>query len=137
MHAIKMRGEGYKNQEIAERLDTSPKVVSRWVSAYLNEGIEALSGSKYGGNHRNMSEAEENAFLAEYKNLAEKGQIIEVGTMKAAYEAKVGHPIGGTQIYYVLHRNGWRKVLPRSKHPNKASEEEICSSKKLKLEFKN
>ncbi|MCI8758540.1 MAG: winged helix-turn-helix domain-containing protein [Oscillospiraceae bacterium] len=37
------------------------------------------------------------------------------------------------QIYCVLHRHGWRKVMPRSKHPKKASEDEIAASKKLTL----
>jgi len=133
LHAVQLRGEGFANPVIAEKLDTSPKVVSRWVSAYLNEGIEALTESSYGGNHRNMSIAEEEEFLAEFRQLAEKGQIIEVAFIKNAYEEKVGHTIGGSQIYYLLHRHGWRKVVPRSKHPNKASDEEIASSKKLKV----
>jgi len=131
LHAVQLRGEGFKNPVIAAKLDTSPKVVSRWVSAYLNAGLEALTQSKYGGNRRNMSLADEAAFLAEFKALAEKGQLVEVGTIKAAYEARVGHSIGSGQIYYVLRRHGWRKVMPRSKHPSKASDEEIASSKKL------
>ena len=51
--------------------------------------------------------------------------------VKNAYEEKVGHSIGKGQIYKVLNRHGWRKVLPRSKHPNKASDEAIEASKKL------
>ena len=137
LHAIQLRGEGYKNPEIADKLDTSSKVVSRWISAYLNNGIDVLTKSNYGGNHRNMSRADEKEFLAAFMRQAENGQIVEVGIIKAAYEAKVGHNIGSGQIYYVLHRQGWRKVIPRSKHPNKASDEEIASSKKLKLESMN
>ena len=53
------------------------------------------------------------------------------------YEEKVGHPIGNSQIYRVLHRHNWRKVMPRSKHPNKASEEVIEASKKLIPESKS
>ena len=53
--------------------------------------------------------------------------------MKAAYIEKVGHSIGGSQIYRMLKRHGWRKVMPRSKHPKKANEEAIEASKKLKL----
>jgi len=132
LHAIQLRGEGVKNPAIAEKLDTSAKVVSRWVSAYWKDGIQALMGGKYGGNRRNMSITEEEAFLYEYKKQAEQGQIIEVGAIKAAYEKRVGHTIGGSQIYRVLHRHGWRKVMPRSKHPNKASDEAIEASKKLK-----
>jgi len=132
LYAVQLRGDGYKNAVIALKLDTSAKVVSHWVSAYCKDGIEALLGGKYGGNRRNMSIAEETAFLQEYKKHAEEGQLIEVGAIKAAYEAKVGHSIGGSQIYYVLRRHGWRKVMPRSKHPKKASGEAIEASKKLK-----
>jgi transposase len=131
LHAIQLRGEGVKNPFIAEKLDTSAKVVSRWVSTYCKNGIEGLKGGKYGGNRRNMSVTEEETFLAMYKEQAEKGQIIEVSVIKAAYEKKVGHITGSSQIYRVLHRHGWRKVMPRSKHPNKASEEAIEASKKL------
>lgn len=131
LHAIQLRGEGLKNPAIAAKLDTSAKVVSHWVSDYCREGLQSLLGGKHGGNRRNMSIAAETELIAAYKDQAEQGQMIEVGAIKAAYEEKVGHTIGGSQIYRVLHRHGWRKVMPRSKHPNKASDEEIASSKKL------
>ena len=133
LHAIQLRGEGYKNPDIATKLDTSKKVVSRWVSAYCNEGIQTLMGGKYGGNRRNMSIEDEIEFLAEYKAKAEKGFLIDVGEIEKAYEEKVGHTIGGSQIYYLLRRHGWRKVMPRSKHPNKATPEVIEASKKLTM----
>ena len=79
-----------------------------------------------------MSAEEEAALLEPFQAEAEKGQIVEVSKIKAQYEEAVGHSIGGSQIYYVLERNGWRKVMPRSKHPKKASEEVIAASKKLK-----
>jgi len=133
LYAVQLRGEGMTNPSIAAKLDTSPKVVSNWVSSYIKNGISSLIGGKYGGNRRNMSFSEEEAFLDPFKNAAEAGQIIEVSAIKSAYEEKVGHSIGGSQIYYVLRRHGWRKVMPRSKHPKKASEEDINSSKKLTL----
>jgi transposase len=129
--AVQLRGEGMKNSKIAEKLDTSAKVVSRWVSAYYKSGIEALKKRKPGGNHRNMSFKEEIQFLAEFETRAKNGQLIETGEIKQAYENLVGHSIGNGQIYRVLHRHGWRKVMPRSKHPNKASDEAIEASKKL------
>jgi transposase len=81
-----------------------------------------------------MSLEEEKSFLEMYKAQAAQGQLVEVGTIKKAYEEKVGHSIGGSQIYYVLHRHKWRKIMPRSKHPNKASDEAIEASKKLKTQ---
>ena len=71
------------------------------------------------------------AVLDSFAKKAELGQIIEVKEIKAAYEEKVGHSTGGSQIYYVLARHGWRKIMPRSRHPKKASDEAIDASKKL------
>lgn len=34
LYAIQLRGEGMKNAEIAEKLDTAPVVVSYWVGRY-------------------------------------------------------------------------------------------------------
>ena len=131
LHAVQLRGEGMKNAEIAAKLDTATRVVSRWVSDYYNNGIESLMGGKFGGNRRNISLEEETLFLSNYEKLAKQGQIVEVAEMKSAYEKTVGHSVGSAQIYRVLKRHGWRKVMPRSKHPNKASDEVIEASKKL------
>ena len=79
-----------------------------------------------------MSVEEETLLLEPFREKAEKGEIVEVSEIKFSYEQVVGHRTGGSQIYYVLRRHGWRKVMPRSKHPKKASEEVIETSKKLK-----
>ena len=78
-----------------------------------------------------MSIEEERAFLEQYRQLAEQGHILDIREIEKAYAEKVGHSIGSGQIYRVLQRHGWRKVMPRSKHPKKASEEVIETSKKL------
>lgn len=133
LYAVQLRGEGLRNGEIAEKLDTSDKMVSQWVSAYIkNGGIKALLPKERIGQHRNLSYEEEAEFLAEYAEQAKAGKIIDTNELKAAYIAKVGHTIGGSQIYLLLARHGWRKVMPRSKHPKKASDEAIEASKKLK-----
>lgn len=80
-----------------------------------------------------MSLEEEKEFLNNFKVKAEKGNIVATNEMKIAYEKKVGHRIGGGQIYRVLKRNKWRTLMPRSKHPKKASTEAIEASKKLTL----
>lgn len=78
-----------------------------------------------------MSFEEESELLSGFFEQAQKGQIVEVSKIKKAYVEKAGHDIGNGQIYYVLKRNSWRKVMPRSKHPKKASDEAIETSKKL------
>ena len=133
LYAVQLRGEGLTNDEIAQKLDTSDKMVSQWVSTYINNGgIAALLPKERIGMHRNLSIEEEKEFLSTYTEQAEAGQIIDLNELKAAYIEKVGHSIGGSQIYRMLERHGWRKVMPRSKHPQKASNEAIEASKKLK-----
>ena len=79
-----------------------------------------------------MSVEEEAAILAPFKERAEKGELVEIREIAKAYQSAVNHPVSNAQIYRVLHRQGWRKVMPRSRHPQKVSEEEIVASKKLK-----
>jgi transposase len=133
LKALVLRAEGKTLTQIAEATEYHPAYVSQLVSQYCNQGLSAIVENHYTGNRRNMSYDEEEAFLADYKKLAEQGQLVEVSTIKKAYEEKVGHSIGKGQIYRVLHRHGWRKVMPRSKHPNKASDEAIEASKKLTM----
>jgi transposase len=138
LEVLQLRMEGYKNAEIAKITKYSKSRVSALVCIYANNGISYFEKEqRTGGNRRNITVSEETAFLETYKKQAEQGQVIEVGEIKAAYEEKVGHTIGGSQIYYVLKRHKWRKVMPRSKHPNKASDEVIEASKKLTPESEN
>ena len=131
--ALLLHAEGKKRAEIAETTEFAKTYISELVSKYCNKGLAAIVESNYGGNHRNMSFAEEAEFLEPFKKAAEAGQFVEVSEIKRAYEEKLGRSFENHngQIYYVLHRHGWRKVKPRSKHPNKVSNEEIESSKKL------
>ena len=72
--------------------------------------------------------------LAEFEEFAQKGNIITAGDIKAIYDEKCGHKSGAGTIYKLLNRHKWRKVMPRSKHPKKASDEAIDASKKLTFE---
>jgi transposase len=64
--------------------------------------------------------------------------VITVSDIATAYDKEFGkeHKSKST-VYYLLHKFGWRKVMPRSKHPKKASEEVIEASKKLTIGFMN
>ncbi len=133
LKAIELRIAGKKAKEIAEITEFHSAYIVQLMAKYRNGGIEAITGNHYGGNRRNMSIEEEAKMLEPFRQRASQGQMIEVSEIKAAYEKAVGHTIGGSQIYYVLRRHNWRKVMPRSKHPKKASDEVIEASKKLTL----
>ena len=131
LKALELRAKGANAKEVAEATGFHAAYVTQLVAKYREHGLEAISGNHYGGNHRNMSVAEEACILSPFKERAEKGELVEIGEIAKAYQSAVDHPVSRGQIYFVLHRHGWRKVMPRSRHPKKASEEEIAASKKL------
>ena len=132
LKALELRAKGAESKEVSEATGFHAGSVTRLVAKYRDYGIEAIAGNHYGGNHRNMSVEEEAAILAPFKERAEKGELVKISEIAKAYQSEVTHPVSKGQIYCVLHRHGWRKVMPRSKHPKKASDEEIAASKKLK-----
>ena len=137
LKALELRAKGKSRKEVSQSTGLCKEYVSQLVKKYREKGLEAISGNHYGGNHRNMSEEEEGAILAPFKEDAEKGKMVEIREIAEAYQAAVDHQVSGGQIYRVLGRHGWRKVMPRSQHPKKASDEVIETSKKLKQKFRN
>ena len=131
LNVLLLRCEGKGLVEIAKETRFHRSHVSGLIRQYFEEGLPAISEKHYKGNRRNLSLEEERVFLEKYRQQAEQGQLVSIQEMEREYEEKVGHPIGSGQIYRVLKRQGWRKVMPRSKHPKKASEEVIATSKKL------
>ena len=137
LEVLSMRCDGKTLEEISGVTGFHRSHISNLIRKYFEEGVASISEKHYTGNRRNMSIEEETAFLEPYRERAEQGQLRDVREIAAAYEEKVGHRIGKGQIYRVLQRHGWRKVMPRSKHPKKAGEEVIAASKKLTPESQN
>lgn len=121
LKALELRAKGAGAKEVSEQTGLHTGTVTRLVAKYRGHGLEAISGNHYGGNHRNMSVEEETAILASFKERAAKGELVSVSEIARAYQDKVDHLISSGQVYDVLRRHGWRKVMPRSKHPKKAS----------------
>ncbi len=137
LHALILYAEGHTGKQISEITGYSRQYLYELYRKYLSGGIEAIIGNHYGGNRRNMTYEEETAFLEQFIDDADGGHITDVSAIKAAYDEQVGHKTGNGQIYYVLHRHGWTKKMPRSKHPKSASPEAVEASKKLTLESRN
>ena len=114
LEALEMRAEGKRNKEISEKTGFHTQYITVLVSRYKTKGEEQI--------------------LEPFRKAAKEGKLIAISEIEKTYREAVGHSIGTAQIYYVLHRHGWRKIMPRSKHPKKASEEVIEASKKLTLE---
>lgn len=134
LQVILLRYEGYKDIEISEKLGYSRKRISQMCAEFKAVGLETYGTHKYGGNNRSLSIDEENEILKGFEERAAKGEIVTVQTIKVAFDEKLGKDTGRVYIYMLLERHGWRKIMPRSKHPQKASDEAIEASKKLTLE---
>ena len=131
LQVILLSYEGMSDKEIAEKLDYHPLRISQLRSMFKKQGAEEYARNKYKGNHRSLSDAEEQEILNSFEEKAKQGQIVTVQDIKAAFDKRIGKDTGRGYIYMLLKRRNWRKVLPRAKHPKKASEAEIDASKKL------
>ena len=132
LYVLVMRAEGKSLEEISEKTGYHLSTASKLIARYMRDGISAIAENHYKGNRRNMSFEEEAAILTPFIERAKRGEMVDIKEIAAAYQKAVPHKISDTQIYYVLHRHGWRKIMPRSRHAKKASEEAIEASKKLK-----
>ena len=56
--------------------------------------------------------------------------MLTVSEIKSEYCKHVEHKVADSTIYRMLARHGWRKIMPRSKHPKKASDQAIEAYKK-------
>ena len=123
--------EGYEIAEIAKITGRNKSGIYRLYKRYREEGLEEYACNKYTSHRRVLTEAEEKEILNEYKKAAEAGQVVTAQDIKKAFDKKIGRDTGRVYIYRLLKRHGWRKVMPRSKHPKAASEEACEASKKL------
>ncbi|MBR2749488.1 MAG: winged helix-turn-helix domain-containing protein [Firmicutes bacterium] len=131
LKALELRAQGQSVKEVGRACEYHPSYITTLVAKYRDGGLAAITENHYPGNRRNMSVEKEAAILEPFRKRAEAGMLVEISEIKAAYQKEVDHAISSAQIYYVLHRHGWRKIMPRSRHPKKASEEVIETSKKL------
>jgi len=137
LKALELRAKGSSSEEVSNATGFHAGHVTRLVAKYRDCGLGAITSNHYAGNRRNMSMEEEAAILAPFKERAARGEMVEISEIAAAYQGAVDHPVANSQIYRVLHRHGWRKVMPRSRHPKKASDEVIEASKKLNPKLGN
>ena len=126
LQVIILRYEGKTDEEIGKEVKYHRKRVSQLCSEFKTAGLSEYTSLKYGGNHRNLSEEEEKAFLAAFEEEAKDGQITTISEIAAAYDALTGKERESkSTVYYLLQKHGWRTVKPRTVHPSKASDEVI------------
>ena len=132
LRVLMMRYEKCTTAEIAKATGMSRVNVSLICRRYREQGLEEFVRNKYTSHRRALTEAQEEEILARFERAAEAGQEVTANEIKAAFDEVRGKDTGRGYIYMLLKRHGWRKVMPRSKHPKAASEEACEASKKLK-----
>ena len=106
-------------EKIALHTGTSKRLVHQVISDYNRQGVEALETPGKGGRRRSyLSLDEEKEFLSQFVESAKKGVITTISQLKRALEEKIEQSVHSTTIYRLLDRHGWRKVMPRSHHPD-------------------
>lgn len=122
--------DGMKSEDVGKVVNLHKETVNKIVSRYKKGGMAAIVPIKTNSNRRYLSEADEQNFLEPFVEKANNGQMLEVSEIATALKEKIGHYVCLTTVYLLLKRNNWRKVMPRSKHPKKASDEAIEAYKK-------
>ena len=117
---VLLRESGMTQPAIAAAMGASLSTVNRAHMAYDHGGIKALKPKPNGGRkHENMTLAEEKALLARFAKAAGAGEMLNIHDLKAAYEKAIGHATSDSTVYTLLHRHGWRKLMPRPFHPKR------------------
>ena len=129
--------EGYGIPEIAQKTGRNRSGIYRLYNRYREQGLEEYVRNKHTSHRRILTEAEEKEILNEFEKAAEAGKVVTAQDIKKAFDKKIGRDTGRVYIYRLLKRHGWRKVMPRSKHPKAASEEACEASKELSKVYWN
>jgi len=121
---------GLSSEQVAQAIGWRPTSVRRLQSRYLREGEGVLQGVGRGGRrHQNLTLEEERALLAQFTEKAEQGGMLVVREVRAGYEKAVARRVPKSTVYRMLARHGWRKVMPRPRHPQSEQERQEAFKK--------
>jgi len=122
--------QGLSTKEIARVLGWNVNTIRITQRDFIAHGSKALVEAQRGGRRRQlMSIEEEKQFLTAFEDLAGSASMLVANEIHAALEKRLGHKVHKTTVYRLLGRHGWRKVVPRAKHP-KQNEEAVDAFKK-------
>ena len=118
LQAVVLAQEGRTAPEIAKILSVTYRTVQYWIQRYNRRGLDGLKDLRRGGNQRNLTDRQEQQF-------------------KQSLDCKANDPTGGVRggqdlrqwihqhfgvlyslpgIYDLLHRLGYRCLMPRPRH---------------------
>lgn len=120
------------NKEISQATGLPIRSIRQYHHFYMKHGESYLLKGNKGGRYReNMSVEEERQFLKDFEKKASTGGMLVISEVKEAYEKRIGQVVALSTVYRVLARHGWRKIVPRRKHPKGDREEQESFKKTL------
>jgi transposase len=129
--------EPRKAEDIARHCGVSKATAHDVISTYNRLGVAAVETAGKGGRRREyLTLKEEEQFLAPFFTRAESGEIATVTQIQQAFEARIGHEVDDSTIYRLLNRHGWRKLMPRPRHPQADLQAQDQFKKNLQRRFK-
>jgi transposase len=109
---------GSSAAQIAQLLGWSTATVHVLHSRWAHEGEAVFDVRGRGGRrHQHLSAEQEADVLAPFVERAKAGGMLKVAEIQQAYERLAGVAVAPSTIYRLLDRHGWRKVVPRPRHP--------------------
>ena len=126
-----------KRRRLPGTVESPKRQSKRLISTYNRLGVAAVETPGKGGRrHQYLTRQEEEQFLTPFFARAEAGEIATVREIWQAFEARVGEKVDDSTIYRLLDRHGWRKLMPRPRHPKADPQAKAQFKKTLKRRFK-
>ena len=129
LRVLMLRYEGNKIDEISRITNLHRVSNSQMCRRYREQGLEEYARNKYQSHCWLLSWEREEEILNQFKDKA--GKQVTANDIKKVLDEACGKDTGRVYVYNVLKRHGWRKKMPRSRHPKAADQEACEASKKL------
>lgn len=119
IQTVLMGCQGISSSVTAHLVGYCPEHVRLVWRRYRKEGEGFLLGEQRGQVRGKafLSLEEERRFLAPFLQKANAAGILIVSEVHREYERRYGKRVYPSVIYNLLHRHGWRKIVPRPSHP--------------------
>jgi transposase len=129
IQSVLLGAEGMRASVIASIVGLTEQYIWEIWQKYREKGEKALLGEIRGSGRGRaiLTSEDEKYFLKPFLKKAESSGILIVSDIHRAYEEVRGKKTQLSVVYRLLHRHGWRKIVPRPSHPK--------TSKKAQEEF--
>lgn len=124
--AIFLTSKGLRSEVVADYVGIAKGTIHQWIYQYNHNGPAGIFLQGRGGRRFGLlSLDEEKNLLEQIRSKAEEGRILTAYAIRAHIEGKTRKAVSEDYIYDVLHRHGWRKVMPRPQHPKADKEKQV------------